>query len=106
MRAVLFMLCLFASLATSGSSSAQAPSAPPRLLCHDYQKIAETLGERYGEQPVSLGLQTNGHLLQVFTSATSGGWTILSIAPSGLGCIIAAGRNWQTQQPVGAGAPA
>ena len=101
MRWMSFLLCLVAGLATADSAAAQAPGGPAPMPCHDYQKIAETLGKRYGEAPVSLGLQTNGHVLQVFSSAASGSWTILSVAPSGVGCIVAAGSNWQSRPPAG-----
>lgn len=96
MRPISFLVGLLVALATT-AAAAQGPSVPPRLPCHDYQKLAETLSKRYGETPVSLGLQTNGHVLQVFTSPASGSWTILSVAPSGIGCIVAAGQGWQTR---------
>jgi hypothetical protein len=78
MRWMSFLLCLLAGLATAASATAQAPGGPAPIPCHDYQKIAETLGKRYGEAPVSLGLQTNGHVLQVFSSAAIGGSDRLS----------------------------
>jgi hypothetical protein len=86
----------FALLVTATAAMAEPADGPPRLPCHDYRTIAETLGKRYGETPVSLGLQTNGHVLQVFTSKESGSWTILSVAPTGIGCIVAAGQHWQS----------
>lgn len=92
-------LCLIAGLLPAIANAAPTPSVGTRLPCHDYQRIVETLDKRYGETPVSLGLQTNGHVLQVFASAESGSWTILSVAPTGIGCIIAAGRNWHEQKP-------
>lgn len=95
-----FVACLIAGLAPATAAAAPTPSIGTRLPCHDYQKIADTLGKRYGETPVSLGLQTNGHVLQVFTSPESGSWTILSVAPTGVGCIVAAGRNWHDQKPL------
>ena len=94
-----FVCCLVAGLLPVMAAAAPAPSVGARLPCHDYQKIVETLGKRYGEAPVSLGLQTNGNVLQVFTSAASGSWTILSVAPTGIGCIVAAGKNWHEQKP-------
>jgi hypothetical protein len=102
MRSSTPLVCLVAGLTlTAASAQAQLPSVPARMPCHDYHKIAETLGKRYGEQPVSLGMQTNGHVLQVFTSPESGSWTILSVAPSGIGCIVAAGRGWQSRPATG-----
>jgi len=94
-----FVLCLIAGFLPALAAATPVTGPAPRLPCHDYQTIVETLGKRYGEAPVSLGLQTNGHVLQVFTSAASGSWTILSVAPTGIGCIVAAGKNWHDQRP-------
>lgn len=74
-----------------------APAVQP--ACHPYKEIARQLGSRYAEAPVSLGLQSNGNLLQVFASAASGSWTIVSTAPDGLACILAAGESWESLRP-------
>jgi hypothetical protein len=71
----------------------------PPLPCSDYGEVRRQLGARYGEAPVSLGLQSNGNVLQVFASARSGSWTIVSTSPSGLACVIAAGRGWEAATP-------
>jgi hypothetical protein len=92
---VLLAIAATIFVATTTPVSAQPEAADERMPCHDYQTIVETLDKRYGETPASLGLQTNGNLLQVFASSESGSWTILSVAPSGIGCIVAAGRHWQ-----------
>jgi hypothetical protein len=97
MRLIALTCCLVAGLVPAASALGQTPGGQVSLPCHDYQKIAETLDKRYGETPVSLGLQTNGNMLQVFTSPETGSWTILSVAPTGIGCIVAAGRNWQSR---------
>lgn len=73
-----------------------APAAgPPRLPCHRYEEIRKELGARYAEAPVSLGLQTNGNMLQVFASRERRTWTIVSTSPTGLACIVAAGDGWE-----------
>lgn len=92
----LVALAATAALATSAPAEAREDAASGQIPCHDYQTIVETLDQRYGETPSSLGLQTNGNMLQIFASPESGSWTILSVAPSGIGCIIAAGRHWQS----------
>lgn len=95
--AVLVGLSLAGAMTLAGTANAGAPSVASGVPCHDYAQIVETLGERYGEAPVSLGLQSNGHVLQVFTSPESGSWTILSVAPTGVGCIVAAGKSWMSR---------
>jgi hypothetical protein len=91
----------FAAAATSAllllATGAEAQTTPSgtALPCHDYREIARQLGATYEETPVSLGLQSDGNLLQVFASARSGTWTIVSTTPNGFACVIAAGRNWE-----------
>lgn len=83
------------------AAGAEAQTAAPGTLppCYDYREIARELGTKYEEAPVSLGLQTNGNLLQVFASARSGTWTIVSLMPNGLACVLAAGEDWEPLEP-------
>lgn len=73
------------------------PSSPmlPDLPCSGYDQIRRELDEQYAEEPVSLGLQSNGNLLQVFASSESGTWTIVSMSPNGTACVVAAGASWE-----------
>ena len=103
MRALSCLFILVVGLLAPVVAAAGAPNVMGHLPCHDYHRLVETLDKRYGETPVSTGLQANGHALQVFTSAKSGSWTILSVSPSGLGCIVAAGRDWRSGAPGPAG---
>lgn len=75
---------------------AHAQAAGDQSMCHDYKSLVAELDSRYDEEPVSLGVQTNGDLLQVFSSKEQRTWTILSVSPSGKGCILAAGRSWES----------
>ncbi|HRY25403.1 MAG: hypothetical protein H6852_03355 [Geminicoccaceae bacterium] len=98
MRELGLALAALATLAAGAAKAEEAAPAVPRP-CHDYKALVTALDKRYGEAPVSLGMQNNGHALQVFASAESGSWTVLSVAPDGTGCIVAAGRHWQTRKP-------
>ncbi len=93
------MLLALLLLGTVPAATAQVPSGVARMLCHDYKELVRQLGARYDEVPVSIGLQSNGNLIQVFSSPRTGTWTILSVAPDGTGCVVAAGRSWETTTP-------
>jgi hypothetical protein len=91
-------------LLAAGAAAQPPPTVLPGaggapLPCSDYGEVRRQLGTRYGEAPISLGLQSNGNLLQVFASSRSGSWTIVSTSPSGLSCIVAAGRGWEAATP-------
>lgn len=64
--------------------------------CHDANEIAKQLGNKYDEAPVAFGLQSNGHLLQVYASEDKGTWTVVSTSPAGVSCIVAAGKRWES----------
>jgi hypothetical protein len=82
------------------AAGAGAQTQIVRMPCHDYAEIARQLQATYEEAPVSLGLQTDGNVLQVFSSKRTGSWTIVSTSPGGLACVLAAGQHWENLTPV------
>ena len=97
---------LYAALLAFGllPSAAHAQPVPtdPHPLCAAYREVQRQLAAGYSEAPVAVGLRSNGELLQVFASAESGTWTIVSTTPQGTACILAAGRHWELPRPGGA----
>jgi hypothetical protein len=81
---------------SSLSTSASAQSAEGlRIPCHDATEIARQLSKKYEEAPIAFGLQSNGNLLQIYTSETQHTWTVVSTTPAGKSCIVAAGKRWE-----------
>jgi hypothetical protein len=68
-------------------------------LCHNHDSLTRTLLERYREVPVSVGIQTDGQLIQIFASGETGTWTILATRPDGVSCILSAGQHYEQRQP-------
>ena len=94
-------LALAGSAAALGVLLAQPPAAETTpqgvtiQACDRYDDLKSQLGRQFKEVPTAFGLQMNGHLLQVFVSEETGTWTIISTAPSGVSCIVAAGESWE-----------
>lgn len=65
------------------------------MPCHERAEIARQLGQGYDEAPVSLGVQSNGNLVEIFSSPRTGTWTMVATEPSGRSCVVAAGDGWQ-----------
>jgi hypothetical protein len=99
MREVGFVVA--AAIGLLGAAAAAGAQPPPdaRPPCYDYREVVRQLGATYQEAPASLGLQSNGNVLQVFTSARSGSWTIVSVLPDGFACVLAAGQDWEEIEP-------
>ncbi len=71
------------------SSSAQA-----QTICGERGAIVASLEKTYSEAPVSMGLGSNGAIIEVFASPFST-FTIILTRPNGLTCVMAAGENWE-----------
>ena len=77
-------------------------------MCGERRVVIENLEKTYSEAPVSIGLASNGSVLEVLASET-GSFTIILTQPSGTSCVIAAGENWEnlpfraTEQKISAG---
>ena len=97
MRRFGLMVAATALLMQAAGASAQTQLV--RMPCHDYAEIARQLRATYEEAPVSLGLQADGNLLQVFSSSKTGSWTIVSTSPAGMACVLAAGQHWESVTP-------
>ena len=96
-RAALYFASLaLASTLAAASVSAQSAATGLRIPCHDATEIAKQLSKKYEEAPIAFGLQSNGNLLQIYTSETKHTWTVVSTTPAGKSCIVAAGKRWET----------
>lgn len=74
---------------------AHAQQAPPGgMMCGDRPAVLADLKGRYAEQPKSMGLVSNGAILEILTSKT-GSWTILITTPKGMSCMMATGEHWE-----------
>jgi len=73
---------------------APRPALAQQVPCGERDKILSKLGKDYAEQPVSLGLSSNGTLVEVLASK-SGSWTMIYTMPNGGTCVIATGQSWE-----------
>ena len=53
------------------------------------------------EEPVAVGLATNGGVIEVLASPDGKTWTAIIAMPDGTSCLIAAGQGWETVQQRG-----
>lgn len=87
------MRWLMALLAAAFVAVISLPGAA-KTVCGDRDTFLARLGKTYAEQPVAMGLTSDGTVMEVLTSDT-GTWTILVTYPDGRTCMIAAGDSWE-----------
>jgi len=80
-----------------------AAQAQQQSVCGDHSDVVSKLKKGHSEDPVSMGLGSNGAVIEVFASP-SGTFTIVMTLPNGISCLMMAGESWQDlpRQIVGA----
>lgn len=78
-------------MATTTSASAQSARLP-------HGKLVDLLDGRYSEQRAAVGLESNGHLFEVFAADDGATWTMVITTPDGASCIVTAGLEWQAPE--------
>lgn len=71
-----------------------AASHAGQPACGERAKIVDQLKIRFKETHRASGLESATKMVEIWTSESSGSWTILVTQASGITCIAAAGRNW------------
>ena len=69
-------------------------SANAQTVCGERASLLKQLEGNYKEALVSMGLASNGSIVEL-TKSDEGTWTILLTSPKGLTCLIAAGEHWE-----------
>ena len=96
---MLIALAIAGLAATAAVAAHETPRRAVATTCGDRGAVAEQLMRRFKEVPVSIGLQSNGHVLEVFAAEKTGTWTLVVTTPEGHSCLFATGEHWQTIPP-------
>lgn len=89
---VVFLTLIFTSLPAAAQS-----------ICAQRADILDKLSNQYSETPTSMGLASNGSILEVFTSPTGNTWTIIVTTPDGVSCLMASGEDWDAMGRIAMG---
>jgi len=93
------LIALF-TLTVLSPQTARAQMAQPS--CADRGSVLKQLSAQYKEAPVNMGLTNSGAVLEVMAS-DDGTWTIVLTMPTGVTCMMAAGKHWEAVKPKKAG---
>ena len=82
-----------------------AALAPPAyaMTCAPRDGVVERLETQYKETLTARGLQNAEALIEVFSSAETGSYTVLISRADGISCIVSTGTHWLATKPVPAG---
>lgn len=90
---------MFKRLLSSALIFGMAAIAPPAFAanCAPRDGLVERLQEQYSERLTAGGLQkssTVDTVIEVWSSAHSGSFTVLMTHPTGISCVVASGENY------------
>jgi lipase chaperone LimK len=85
---------LAALLGAAVLGSIALPASAMQAVCGAHRDVLEQLKRAYSETPASMGLASNGTIIEVLVSS-SGTWTIVMTQPNGIACLMAVGEGWQ-----------
>ena len=89
---------------TAASAFAQGATPQPQTrACTQRMAALDHLSTKYAEEPVAMGLASNGGVLEVLSNDTGRTWTILLTMPSGMTCMLATGEDWERLNPTTTG---
>jgi len=74
--------------------AAMAPPAMAQIKCAPRASIVSQLTEKYGEVSHGVGVQSEKKLVEVWSSKTTGSWSIVVTHANGMTCVLATGQNW------------
>ena len=63
-------------------------------FCAERSTVLAGLEKKYQEEPIHMGLASNGYVMEVLVSP-SRSFTIIMTRPNGLSCVMAAGEAWE-----------
>ncbi len=77
--------------------------AEAQTVCVAHVDLVKQLSRKYAEQPMAMGLASDGSVMELFTSKDGETWTLVRITPDGTSCMIGGGESWTEMSPRAAG---
>ena len=75
--------------------AAQDIAAQQTRNCASRDAVIERLANSYGETRQSIGLGSQGAVVETFASDDTGSWTITVTMPNGMTCLVASGQSFE-----------
>ena len=68
--------------------------------CGNRANLLQHFKNKFGENPVAIGVTDNGGVVEVLASENGVTWTLIVTMPYGETCMIATGKYWKTAPQV------
>lgn len=98
---------LFATALVFGVAAIGPPAHAQSNNCAARDVVVERLEGKFGETPSGRGLRSSTQMVEIWSSAETGSWSIVVTRADGVACLMASGENWNEIEklPVKLGTP-
>ena len=86
-RPLALMLCL--------TGDAQAQQMP---TCMSYDQMTTLLADNWHEVPMARAIERRGAGVEIYANPVTGSWTLITILPGGMSCLMASGQAFTVLQ--------
>ena len=87
---------LFGAALIFGAAAMAPPVQAQTVNCMPREALIESLQMKFGESLTGGGLQNAQQLLEIWSSETTGSFTVLITRADGVSCVVAAGKHWNS----------
>ncbi len=79
-----------------GAAALAPPVHAQTVQCLPRTELIEKLTTEYAEEMTGGGLQSPQQLLEIWSSDSTGSFTVFITRPNGVSCIVATGLHWNS----------
>ena len=72
----------------------------PSIACNSHETVVSILWKKWGEKSISVGVTSNGRLLEVFVNKSTGSWSVVITWSRGHSRVTESGWNWRGPIPI------
>ena len=91
------VLAILTLLPLAAPAAAQGPFAD--LYCDRAEVLHQKLEQQFGEKQQGLGMHGPDAVMELWSSPTSGNWTLVKRYATGRACVVALGESWADLAP-------
>jgi len=91
---------LFSAALIFGAAALPPPTMDQASTCLPRDTLVKPLEAKHGEHLTGGGLQNAKQVIEVWSSAQTGSFTVFVTRADGLACIVAIGQNWHSSVPI------
>lgn len=90
----MFKRLITAALVFGAAALPPPAHAQSRMTCFDRETLTDILSDQFNETLTGGGLQSPEQFIEIWSSQSTGSFTVFITHSSGMSCVVASGNDW------------